>query len=402
MKSWGVARALLLLGAQTSLRVLCVRELQASLDDSVHKLLSDQIWALGLQSVYKIEKAAIYGPDGTEFAFEGIRHNVNKIKSYEGIDICWVEEAQTVSKNSWNVLIPTIRKPGSQVWVTFNPLREADETYQRFVISPPTNSVVIRLNWRDNPWLSDELRQEKDDMQVRDLDSFLNVWEGECLTNLEGAIYAQELREAALAGRITDVPYEKTVEVGAFFDLGRRDMTSIWFIQKVGMQYRVLEFYENRGKDFSFYIKLLQQKPYIYDEIWLPHDGKAKVLGAKHTIEEQLRNHKFNVKVTKKLPVVVGISAARTVFPSCWFDRKATEVGRKQLGNYRFAVAENDQSFSVNPVHDEASHGADAWRTFAVAQRTPKDKSKKGGFVPGMREKMAAFVSGSNVGWMGR
>lgn len=404
MKSWGVARALLLLGSMKALRVLCVRELQASLDDSVHKLLSDQIYALGLQNFYTIEKAAIYGPNGTEFAFEGIRHNVQKIKSYEGIDICWAEEAQGISKNSWNVLVPTIRKPGSEIWITFNPLLAKDETYQRFVVNPPANAVVISLNWRDNPWLSEELRQEKDDLALRDPDAYLNVWEGQCVNNLEGAIYAGELREAALAGRICEVPYDRSVGVQAHFDLGRRDFTSIWFVQRVAMQYRVLKFVEHRGVDFSYYIRLLQRQPYIYDYIGLPHDGKAKVLGTKHTIEEQLRGHKFQVKIAPKLPVVVGISACRTVFSNCWFDEKGTADGRERLASYRYDVNDDDE-FSINPVHDGASHGADAFRTFAVLQKNVKELKVQGASkLPHQRlEKAMSFLSrkvAQNVGWM--
>lgn len=409
MKSWGIARALLILGAQRPLRILCVRELQASLDDSVHKLLSDQIYELGLQNVYKIEKAAIYGPGGTEFAFEGIRHNVQKIKSYEGIDICWVEEAQSVSKSSWNVLIPTIRKGGSEIWISFNPLREKDETYQRFVIGTPPNSIKIFLNWRDNDWLSPELAAEKDYLALQDPDTYLNVWEGQCVVNLEGAIYAKELREAALAGRITDVPYDKSVGVNVYFDLGRRDLTSLWFTQKVAMQHRILKYVEHRGVDFSYYIKLLQREPYIYDEIGLPHDGAAKLLGAKYTIEGQLKLHKFKVRVAKKFPVMVGISAVRSVFGNCWFDTKGTAKGRERLADYHYEVDEEDKEFSVNPAHDENSHGADSFRTFAVLQRDVKTLKVKtateiaAGAVPGVlglaKRSMARF-SGGNIGWM--
>ena len=133
-KSWGVARALLVLGAKKPMRILCAREFMTSMKDSVHKLLSDQITEMGLLGFYEITQATIRGLNGTEFAFVGLKNNVANVKSYEGIDICWVEEAQTVSKTSWNVLIPTIRKEQSEIWVTFNPELESDETYQRFVV----------------------------------------------------------------------------------------------------------------------------------------------------------------------------------------------------------------------------------------------------------------------------
>src|SRR5262245_10428081 len=184
-KSWNFARALLLSGAQQPLRILCAREFQNSITESVHKVLSDQVDllkldGLGGRPMYVVEKAKIYSPDtGTEFYFEGIRNNVTRIKSYEGIDRCWVEEANKVSKGSWEVLIPTIRKEGSEIWVSFNPELEKDETYMRFVTSVKSaervkqisdenglygwetdTTILAKLTWRDNPWFPDTLRRE--------------------------------------------------------------------------------------------------------------------------------------------------------------------------------------------------------------------------------------------------
>ena len=135
-KSWGIARALLIKGAKTALRVLCAREFMTSMKDSVHKLLCDQIIELGLISFYEITQASIRGKNGTEFSFVGLKNNTANVKSFEGVDICWVEEAQTVSSRSWNILIPTIRKQDSEIWVSFNPELESDDTYQRFVAYP--------------------------------------------------------------------------------------------------------------------------------------------------------------------------------------------------------------------------------------------------------------------------
>ena len=163
-KSWGVARALLILGAKKPIRVLCAREFQTSIKDSVHKLLCDQIEALGLLGFYEITQASIRGSNGTEFAFAGLKNNVANIKSFEGVDICWVEEAQTTSRLSWNILIPTIRKQDSEIWITFNPELESDETYQRFVLNPPSDCIVQKMCCRLGivslsemvGWLSDE------------------------------------------------------------------------------------------------------------------------------------------------------------------------------------------------------------------------------------------------------
>jgi phage terminase large subunit len=208
-KSWGVARALLIQGAAKPLRILCAREFQNSISESVHALLSDQIKALGLDGFYEVQNTTIRGRNGTELYFAGLRHNVTKIKSFEGVDIVWCEEAQTISKSSWDTLIPTIRKEGSEIWITFNPSLEADETYQRFVARPPTNSTVVKVNWSDNPWFPAVLRQEKDDLKAKDPDAYLTVWEGHCKQTLDGAIYANEVRKATEEGRFARVPYDE-------------------------------------------------------------------------------------------------------------------------------------------------------------------------------------------------
>src|SRR4051812_36383154 len=257
-KSWGVARALLVRGCNKPLRVLCAREFQSSIRDSVHKLLCDQIKDLGLDSFYRIEQSAIFGMNGTEFSFEGIRHNVNKIKSYEGVDIAWVEEAQTTSKSSWETLIPTIRKEGSEIWVTFNPELDTDETYKRFVLKPPPGAIVKKLNWSDNPWFPEVLKAEKDLLKARDEDAYLNIWEGHCRVSLDGAIYAKELRAATEEGRICRVPYDETAPVHTFWDLGWSDCTSILFAQKVGFDFRIIDAYQSRLEKLPHYLKVLQ------------------------------------------------------------------------------------------------------------------------------------------------
>jgi phage terminase large subunit len=182
------------------MRVLCAREFQVSIKDSVHKLLTDQINAMGLDSFYEITQTTIRGKNGSEFFFIGLKNNITNVKSFEGVDICWVEEAQTVSKTSWNVLIPTIRKDGSEIWVTFNPELETDDTYQRFVVTPPPNSVVQKITWRDNPWFPETLREEKDHLQVRDTEAYNTVWEGICRKTVDGAVFANEITMADLEG----------------------------------------------------------------------------------------------------------------------------------------------------------------------------------------------------------
>lgn len=377
-KSVNVARALLIQGAQQTLRILCARELQSSIRDSVHKLLCDEIAAMGLDSFYEIQNAAIYGKNGTEFIFKGLRHSVGEIKSMQGIDRAWIEEAQMVSKTSWEVLIPTIRKEGSEIWITFNPVLEEDDTYKRFVVSPPSGALVRQVNWDQNPFFPGVLRQEMDDLKAKDEDAWLNVWEGKCRHTLDGAIFANEIREAELANRITSVPLVQAKPVDVFFDLGRRDMTSVWFAQLINMEFRVIDFYENSGKHWSHYLKMLQDRQYVYGDVWLPHDADNELLASERTIAQQTRAAGFKVRATPKTTIATRIEAARSIFNQCWFDREKTADGVQHLRHYQYDVDPDTKLRSKDPMHDEHSHTADAFTYLAVSLREPK----KGGIIP--------------------
>lgn len=187
-KSHGIAKALLILAAQRKHRILCARELQVSIKDSVHKLLSDQIEAMGLGEFYRITQTQILGVNGSEFIFSGLRHNSNSIKSAEGITIVWCEEAQCISEDSWAILIPTIRAPSSEIWVSFNPDLDTDPTYKRFVLNPPPGSCVVQINWADNPWLPKVLLDEKDYLYRVDTESADHVWGGKTRRNSAASV----------------------------------------------------------------------------------------------------------------------------------------------------------------------------------------------------------------------
>jgi len=210
-RSWSVARALLIKAAAAPLRIGCFRELQKSIKDSVHRLLTDQIGLLELPG-YVVTDHEIRHANGSLFLFEGLRHNVTKIKSLEGIDIAWVEEAERVSKTSWDVLVPTIRKAGSEIWVNFNPDLEDDPTYQRFVVHPPPNAWVKRVSCADNPWFPDELAAERAYLYATDPDAAAHVWGGECRV----ATSAQILR-----GKWVVEPFEPVSEASLVEEYGR-------------------------------------------------------------------------------------------------------------------------------------------------------------------------------------
>lgn len=200
-RSWSVARTLLLMCSQRKLRILCAREMQSSLRDSVHQLLRDQIELMHLPG-FLVTDREIRHRNGSLFLFEGLRHNATKIKSLEGIDICWVEEAERISKDSWSILIPTIRKIGSEIWVTFNPDQETDATYVRFILKPAKDVWSKKVSWEDNPWLSQELKDEKDYAYETDPESADWVWGG----NIRKISEAQILRGKWAIEEFT-VPY---------------------------------------------------------------------------------------------------------------------------------------------------------------------------------------------------
>lgn len=200
-KSWGVSQELVVRGHEEPLRILCAREIQRSISASVLTLLSDTIKRCQLDDVYDIQKTAIYHPNGTEFLFAGLKHNIDSVKSMEGIDIVWIEEAHNVSEESWKVLIPTIRKSGSEIWITFNPQLESDPTFVRFVapyidqitandgVYEDEHIVVARVNYDDNPWFPDELRLEMEWDKSRDYDKYLHVWRGQCVQHNEARVF---------------------------------------------------------------------------------------------------------------------------------------------------------------------------------------------------------------------
>lgn len=366
-KTWSIARALLIIGGQRKMRVLCAREFMSSISDSVHKILSDQVIELGLSDVYEVQQSTIINRlNGTQFMFTGLRHNASKLKSFEAINIVWVEEAANVSKASWDVLIPTIRADDSEIWVSFNPEFEEDETYKRFVKDPPTNAALMRINWSDNPWFPTVLHQEKDALKLRDEDAYLNVWEGHCRQVLEGSIYATELREAIQFNRITKVPYTSTQPVKVFVDLGWADATSLWFSQRVGMEYRLLRAYQNRQHPWHHYLQYIQAQGYVIEGIYLPHDARAKSLGTGKSIEEITRAAGFRVSIVPMLSVEEGINAVRTIFSNCYFDADNCDEGIYALRRYRYDVDTSTGKYSRKPLHDDASHFADALRYFAV------------------------------------
>lgn len=373
-KSWGFARALLVQGLARPLRILCARETMESLAQSVHQLLRDQIEALSLGADYEVQKASIIGRNGTLFTFAGLAHNVANIKSLESYDIVWVEEAQSVSKDSWQTLIPTIRKAGSEIWVSFNPILATDETYKRFVLNPPPNACVVQVGWRDNPWFPKVLEDERRYLKSTDPDAYEHIWEGATRSTVEGAIYKTEIYLAEQQGRFCRVPYEPARPVETYWDLGYADMVAIWFAQAVGFEYRIIDYYESSYKSIDHYIGVLQSKGYTLGTCVLPWDGGAPSLGTGRSIRELLQTKGFSVRVLPQIRVVDGINAVRTIFHQCWFDAEKCADGISGLRRYQWGEMPKDGTGKREPLHDAASHPADAFRSLAVHIKTPEQE----------------------------
>jgi phage terminase large subunit len=365
-KSWGVARLLLDFGTRSRIRVLCAREIQRTISESVHQLLRDQIAELGLSEFYSVTDTAIRGANGTEFYFTGLRtQDAHKLKSYEGVDICWVEEAQVVSKRSWDILLPTIRKPLSEIWVTFNPELDTDETYQRFVTNKRSDSLVIKMNYTDNPWFPSVLEQERLALLASDPEAYRNVWEGECRSAVEGAIYAKEVAALYESGRVRPVAYDPLLPVHAVWDLGWNDAMSIILAQRGVSEIRIIGYVEDSHRTLAEYIAQLKAMPYVWGSDWLPHDGRAKDFKSGKSAEEILKALHRDPRIVENLDVESGIKAARMVFPRLYFDPSAERL-LHCLKRYRRTINQSTNEPGP-PLHDEYSHGADAFRYLALA-----------------------------------
>lgn len=364
-KSWGIARALLVKGAEKKLRILCAREIQKSITDSVHKLLCDQIQEMGLGAFYTITETQIRGLNGTEFFFAGIKgQSVENLKSYEGVDIVWCEEAQVFSKRSWDVLIPTIRKEHSEIWISFNPDLDTDETWVRFVEKPPKDSIVLELTWRDNPWFPKVLEQERQACEQRDPVGYQNIWEGKCRSAVDGAIYAAEVTTLVNEGRYRPCPYDPMLDVHTVWDLGWNDKMAIILAQRLGSEVRAINYIEDSHRTLADYVQDLNSLKYRFGTDFLPHDGAAKDFKTGQSSQELLMKLGRKVHIIPKADVEHGIRAVRLTMPRLYIDSDKCTRLLECMKRYRRMIPSTTREAS-GPMHDEFSHGADCLRYLA-------------------------------------
>lgn len=367
-KSWGYARALLLAGAQRVERVLCTREIQKSIKQSVHQLLRDQIAALGLSSFYEVLETEIRGRNGTRFFFAGLSdQTADSIKSFEGCTKVWVEEAQTVSDRSWRILIPTIRAENSEIWVTYNPELDTDATHQRFVMRPPHDCISVLMNFEDNPWFPDVLEKERLTCLAQDPEGYKNIWGGECKPAVTGAIYYNEV--ASAESRIVNVPYDPLLKVHVVLDLGWNDAMAISLVQRQSSEVRVVEYFEDSHKTLDHYSSVLKAKNLNWGKLYLPHDGRHRDFKTGKSAEEIMTALGWEVAITPSMSIEDGIRLTRMTFNRIWFNQPKTERLIECVKRYRRQINAATREAGA-PLHDEFSHGADNLRYVCINAET--------------------------------
>lgn len=348
-KSWSFAGILLLKGIEAPLRILCAREIQRSLKQSVHKLLSDTITRYGLEQFYTIQNDTIVGVNGTTFFFCGLYRNVSQIKSFEGIDIVWVEEGENISKASWDILTPTIRKEGSEIWVSYNPKRLEDFVHQMFSVNePPPDSIVLEINYNDNPYFPAVLEAERQHCEATDPDLHEHVWLGQPEKNSQAQIFAGKW-----CVKEFDVPDDVTLYHGIDWGFGPHPCAFVRCWERDGELYV-------RAK--HVYRADLEDLPDHLDE-WFDdvRDWTLRADPADPSCIRYVRNQGFLVKKASKPPgsIKTGIRYLRAYKKINFHPDDADMVEEARLYKYKCDPITGD----VTPIIlDAYNHGWDALR----------------------------------------
>lgn len=350
------------------MRGVCIREVQNSIKDSVKQLIIDKIQKFELGGSFEILDHEIRTPGGGLIIFRGMQsYNAETIKSLEGYDWAWVEEAQTLSDHSWSMLRPTIRKPDSEIWCSWNPRLRTDPIDKFFRKHPHPDSVCVQANWRDNPWFPDVLLREMQHDKQTDPELAEHVWEGGYGLD-QGAILARWVDRAEKAGRINACQYDpECLPVEISSDIGFRDTASWWVWQRKINGYSLLHYVGESGLDaeewIDFWQRVLKDRKWELGKIWLPHDAKTKTFRSRETVIEQFLKA-FGVGKCDIVPQSSKsdrINAARTVIQRCEFNALECEKGLDGLRAWVFEYNPDTLAFSREPLHNWASHPSDAF-----------------------------------------
>jgi len=369
-KSHFFAEQIILRCSISQTRVVCIREVQNSIKDSVKQLIADKIEQHGLAEDFTILDQEIRGPHDSLIIFKGMQsYNANNIKSLEGFDVAWVEEAQTFSQHSLDILRPTLRSPGSELWFSWNPRYKTDAVDKFFRgKNPPQNSVCVHVNWRDNPWFKGTpLYDDMVEDYAADPDKADHIWGG-AYGQIQGAIIAKWVNAAEREGRIGEYKYDRSGHpVIISSDLGYRDTASWWYWQPVIGGFHVLMYDFGHGMDADDWIpeikKKLKENNMDLGRIYLPHDAKNKTFQSKHTSQQRFQaafGHDM-IRIVPDSLIPDRIEAGRTVIKKCAFDKELCEAGLDGLRAWEFDYNEDAGVFSRTPKHNWASHPSDAF-----------------------------------------
>lgn len=358
------------------LRAVCIREVQKDLAQSSKALVEAKLREFGLTEAlgFKVYRDQIALPGDGLMIFKGMNDfTAESIKSLEGFKRAWWEEAQTATQYSLNLLRPTLRAAGSELWFSWNARRKTDPVDVMLRgAETPTGAVVVRANWKDNPWFTAELEQERLDCLRMQPDQYDHIWEGGYITLAEGAYFAKVLAAAKAEGRIGRVAADPLMTYRAIWDIGgtgaKADACAIWIAQFIGKEVRVLDYYEAVGQPLAAHVAWLRSKGYEKALCVLPHDGVQHDKVHRISYESALREAGFAVEVIPNMGAGAAnarIEAVRRLFPSIWFNAETTEPGRDALGWYH-EKRDEKRGIGLGPDHDWSSHAADAFGLMAI------------------------------------
>lgn len=356
--------------------ILCGREYMNSLDDSSFAeikaaILSEQ-W---LADHYDIgEKYIRTKCRRVSYSFAGLDRNIDSVKSKAKILLCWVDEAEPVSENAWQTLIPTLREEDSELWVTWNPKSKRSATHRRFRETNDPRTKVVELNWRDNPRFPEILERVRQKDFAERPDSYSHIWEGDFEAVIEGAYFAAGINKAKQDGRIGRMGADPMMTLRAFVDIGgtgaKADAFAMWIAQFIGKEIRIVDHYEVVGQPLPAHLMWMRNNDYTPEttQIWLPHDGGTQDRVYDVSYESALRKSGYAVTVVPnqgKGAAKARIEAGRRLFNRMWFDKDKTQAGVDALGWYHEKRDEH-RGIGLGPEHDWASHSADAFGLLCI------------------------------------
>jgi phage terminase large subunit len=377
------------------LRSVCIREVQKDLAQSSKALIEAKLadFGLGEKDGFKIFRDVIQTPGDGLMIFKGMNdYTAESVKSLEGFKRAWWEEAQTATSHSLNLLRPTMRADGSELWFSWNARRKTDPVDVMLRGAEiPTGAKVVQANWRNNPWFTSRLEQERLDCLRMQPDQYDHIWEGGYISVSSGAYWAKELADCKAQGRISRVSADPLMTLRAYWDIGgtgaKADACSLWIVQFIGQEIRVLDYYEAVGQPLAEHIGWLRSKGYEKAQCILPHDGASNDKVFQVSYESALRQAGFTVRVQPNIgagAATTRVEAVRRVMPSVWFNELSTEHGRDALGWYH-EKRDEARGIGLGPNHDWSSHGADAFGLMAIDFMTNKPKAQAPLRYPNMR-----------------